>query len=279
MDLFVKPTPLADAVQKLGSKGVVPSLLRTAEWADVPVELRDKAFFSAGVDWARFLDDSKAKLADAIALRKEQVANGTAYVDRSSFIGDMRKLVLSQRSSSPPGGEGGGEGSLTDLASRARLGLIFDMQTQSAAGYARFKYEQDPDVLNAFPAQELVREESRLRPRDWTARWAEAGGELYGARMIALKTDPVWTAISRFGVPWPPFDFGSGMGVRDISREEAEQIGLLQASDVLTPSEALDFLAETEVDVGSISPETLLMMQSAFGDKLEISGGKARWAA
>jgi hypothetical protein len=49
--LLIQPTPLADAVQKLGSKGIVPSLLRTAEWADVPVELRDKAFFSAGVDW------------------------------------------------------------------------------------------------------------------------------------------------------------------------------------------------------------------------------------
>ena len=27
--------------------------------------------------------------------------------------------------------------------------------------------------------------------------------------MVALKTDPVWAAISRFGQPWPPFDENS----------------------------------------------------------------------
>ena len=27
-------------------------------------------------------------------------------------------------------------------------------------------------------------------------------------------------------MPWPPFGFGSGMGVRDVSREEARELGL-----------------------------------------------------
>lgn len=39
--------------------------------------------------------------------------------------------------------------------------------------------------------------------------------------MIALKSDRVWTNFSRFGRPYPPSDFGSGMGVEDIDRDEA----------------------------------------------------------
>ena len=49
--------------------------------------------------------------------------------------------------------------------------------------------------------------------------------------MIALKTDPIWTKISRFGHPWPPFDFNSGMGVRDVSRADAIRLGVIQAAD------------------------------------------------
>ena len=49
--------------------------------------------------------------------------------------------------------------------------------------------------------------------------------------MIALKGDPIWAAISRFGTPWPPFDFGSGMGVEDIDWEEAVELGVLKKDD------------------------------------------------
>jgi len=37
------------------------------------------------------------------------------------------------------------------------------------------------------------------------------------------QNDP---AICGFGVPWPPFGFGVGMGVVDISREEVREFGL-----------------------------------------------------
>jgi hypothetical protein len=31
-------------------------------------------------------------------------------------------------------------------------------------------------------------------------------------RMIARKDSPIWEALSRFGTPYPPFDFNSGCG-------------------------------------------------------------------
>ena len=90
--------------------------------------------------------------------------------------------------------------------------------------------------LDLWPAQELVRVFARRVPRGtWKQRWAEAGGQLYGGRMIALKTSPVWVNISRFQQPYPPYDFGSGMGVVDIDREEAVRLGLLKETEALTP--------------------------------------------
>ena len=51
-------------------------------------------------------------------------------------------------------------------------------------------------------------------------------GQIHGGRMIALKDDPVWLKISDFGHPHPPFAFGSGMDMVDISRVEAVELGL-----------------------------------------------------
>ena len=45
--------------------------------------------------------------------------------------------------------------------------------------------------------------------------------------MIALKTDPVWERLSVFGHPFPPFDWGSGMGVVDVDRKTAIELGLV----------------------------------------------------
>jgi hypothetical protein len=276
MPILLQPTPIAEAVAKLGGKSPVLSVLRTAEWAEIPAALRERAFFSAGVDWADFLQAGQGKLLDALNFRKEKVAHGEAFVDRSSFIGDMRKLVI---------GAGKGKGDepkdLTDLASRARLGLIFDMQTQSAMGHARWKFEQRPAVLNAFPAQELLPSTSRFPRTDWDDRWDAAGGprpEGARGRLVALKTDPVWTAISRFGVPWPPFDFGSKRELRDLDRAEAEELGLLTTEDELEPIEA-QFNQDLQASVESLSPDMLSALQAAFGDQIEIRDGKAKWRA
>ena len=60
----------------------------------------------------------------------------------------------------------------------------------------------------------------------WRERWKESGGKLYDGRMIALRNDPIWRKISRFGSPVPPFDFNSGMGLEEVNRFEAEALGV-----------------------------------------------------
>lgn len=266
MELLAQIAPLDEAVKKFGARSVVASKLRTAEWEKVPLHLRERALFSAGVDHARFLSTTQQKLKDAIGLRREQVARGEAVVDRSSFIGSLRRLAITE-------GLGTGKGGLTDVASRARLGLIFDTQLRMAQGFAQRKIAIDPDVLDAFPAQELVREEDRKVPRDWESRWTAAGGELVNGRMVALKTDPVWTKISRFGTPWPPFDFGSGMGLDDVSRAEAEQLGLIEPGEPVVAEDEY-FNKELAAPAENVDVDFL---KAAFGDQVRIKDGKAEW--
>jgi hypothetical protein len=109
------------------------------------------------------------------------------------------------------------------------------------------------------------------------ARWAEAGGTLQaGGRMIALKSDPIWSEISRFGHPWPPFDFGSGMGVRGVSREEAVRLGLLAPDEKVQPQEA-DFNARLQASVSGLDSEQLDDLAEVFGDQVAFSGGTIQW--
>jgi hypothetical protein len=269
MKLLANLLPIAEAIDKLASKTPALSPLRSAQWEAVPMALRDRAFFSAGVEHARFLDTAKDQLMKSISLQREQVLKGEAFVDRSSFLGAMRKLALGENLSDRTGG-------LTDLASRARLGLIFDMQTNQAFGFARYKFEQDPDVLNAFPAQELVRIEARVTQRPWRDRWVRAGGALIQGRMVALKTNSVWESLSRFGTPWPPFDYGSGMGLRDVSRQEAVDLGLISADSRLVPS-LPEFNRNLQAGVSNLPPDMLQFLQAAFGNQVEIRDGAARW--
>lgn len=55
--------------------------------------------------------------------------------------------------------------------------------------------------------------------------------------MIALKTSDVWEKLSVFGRPWAPFDFGSGMGCRDVERTECVKLGLIQPKEKLNASQ------------------------------------------
>ena len=81
-----------------------------------------------------------------------------------------------------------------------------------------------PAVRRAYPAARFVRVRDVGMPR---TRHLEHEGE------VRLKTDYDWWAgyqndplIGGFGVPWEPYGFHSGMGQEDVSREEAERLGL-----------------------------------------------------
>jgi hypothetical protein len=164
---------------------------------------------------------------------------------------------------------------------------------QDAHAYAARQADLDPDVLDAYPAYRLVRVESRRVPRDWYERWGAAGASTGWAgasrsTMVALKTSPIWAALSRFGRPWPPFDYGSGMGLEDVDREEAEGLGLLPKGQ--PPAERRQQLREAaararqewndglQASIKGLSAEGRENLALAFGDQIHITpDGWAVW--
>lgn len=144
-----------------------------------------------------------------------------------------------------------------DLLCDSRINLVIKTNVEMAQGHRDWNANRNAVILDQWPAQELFRAESRDNPRGWLERWRMAGaqaGDPSGAgwtitpdgRMIALKNHPIWDrlgdpALFSDGLcqPWPPFAFGSGMCVRDVERSEAEAIGLIISTDVISLHEAL----------------------------------------
>jgi hypothetical protein len=260
--------PFAEALQARAVKQILPTDFRTSLLETIPAELRERAMFSAGVTNAEFLQRASDGI-DALT---------AGNTDRATQRAELKKLLATLNYQPVPGEEG----SLTDLSGDRRLNLILDQNLQQAQGYGRWMQGQDPEVLDQWPAQELVRVIPAAHPRDWAQRWAEAGGEFFGAgRMIALKNDPIWIRISRFGTPYAPFDFNSGMDVQDIDRDEAEALGVIDPATVLAPQSRdfnTDLSASPEVRSAALKDalgETLAGVAQFIGGVLRYTGGGA----
>lgn len=136
----------------------------------------------------------------------------------------MRRFMIEEGMAKPEEFKDVNQGDVTDIRSMSRLRLIFDTNVRQAYGYGKWKQGMKPAVRRAFPAARFVRVRDVMAPRP---RHADHLGE------VRLKTDRAWWAdyqndpqIGGFGVPWEPYGFHSGMGQEDVSREEAERLGL-----------------------------------------------------
>jgi hypothetical protein len=273
---------LEQAVAKISAKTPIGSLLRTAEWARLPVALRERAFFSAGVTSVKLLQSMGDSLKQEINLLRSTTDDGKPYfLDRSKFIDAHREMGRSLGLA--PAADDPKAGGLQDITSIPRLGLIYDMQKAQAEEYARFKLDQTEGALMLYPAQRLVRIEGRMVPRDWPQRWDEAGtlvgwdGALQSP-MVALKTSPIWEALSRFDTPWPPFDFNSGMGLEDVDREESVALGLIQPDEELKPIDQA-FNDKLEASMENVDQALRTQLLDAFGDQVELDGDTVKWRA
>lgn len=255
------------AAEKIIRKMLVPSILDTNGWADVPAQLRDRAFFSATVTESKFLERAREVCA--------RIANGE--MSRSEARRDLRS-VLNEIGYNPEGEVG-----LKNLMSKRRLDLIIDTNKRQARGWRQRLEAVKPGALIAYPAQELVRARQRRIPRNWTVRWNEAARAVGWEgvcrdefRHVALKTSPIWTKISRFGTPYPPFDFNSGMGVRDVSASECRRIGLDYGGQKAGAEKFNDSIETSSGGVAADSPLGKAML-ARFGGRVEIVGGVIKW--
>lgn len=252
--------PFREAIDQLGRRTPIGSALSSAQWDAMPIALRDRAFFSARILDASFLAGARRQV-EALAQGKTNMAKAMEELKR--LQGSLGVQV--------------DETDITDLRSGARLRLVLETNLQQAQGYGAWKQGQDPAILDRWPAQELIRIRDSKAPRDWSSRWAESGGSFFGSRMIALKNDPIWRAISRFGTPYPPFDFNSGMDVQDVDRKTAIAAGLLGEDDIIEPDEA-DFNADLQASIPDASPGILQGFKDIFGDQVDVDrAGKVTW--
>jgi len=205
------------ASEKILQKALVGSNLDSRQWNSIQAGLRDRAFFSSQVASARILHAAREMVAER--------AGGD--LSASEFRREMRKILGRDGYDADEN-----RGTIKDLMTKARLDVIQKTNVEQARGFIHHLEATAPGAFAAFPAQELIRVRQRRQPRDWAQRWKDNGGKFYEGRMIALIDDPIWTAISAFGNPFPPFDFGSGMGVRAVKKSEAVRLGVISADEV-----------------------------------------------
>ncbi len=246
---------ITDALATAQKRGLLPTALGTAELRELGADVLARSVFTARGTNAIFVDKLK-KLIDQLAagdLSEGQVR--TALWETLDALGyDAEKGGFPGEELEPAV-----KGTLQDLKSFRRRDLIVRTQRDLMQGAGAKMRGSEPDRLSEFPAWELERWYDVKDAREWPDRWTIAGGMPRVAGrdpmaykkvgvptgFIALKGDPVWGELGSSGnfsdalnVDHPPFYFNSGMGWREVSREECAELGIT-GPDGETPDEWL----------------------------------------
>lgn len=251
---------LTQAVRLAMERRVLPLSIGAAEIQAMTERLRERLFFSARTANLYYLDWLKRLV--------ERYVTGEG---RNNDLAQLRveaRLMLARLGYTPEGGFPGDEelgippataGSLQDLSSERRLNLVFNTQAELARGLG-LKL-RGIRRMELWPAWELVRKGKfdSEHQREWLKRWKLAADEVEwqgvstaafeAGRMVALKTSSIWHALGSsalfddaLNTDHPPFAFNSGMGWREVRREDALKLGLgqeeVEAQDSL-PAPAL----------------------------------------
>lgn len=231
--------PFFDGLRRMLSRRILPTSMGSREIGlKLDGEIKRAAMFSARVEHARVLQrlrDVVGEIVLGVTPEREALREaGEAPVLLSMADAKLKIQQELDAVGYQPAPED--EGTIKDLRTDARLDLMVETNEAVTHGHGRWVAANDEDLLDAFPAWELVRISPANEPRNWPLRWMMAGGTTYGGRMIALKNAPVWDGLGNpqlfadaLGNPYPPFAYNSGMDVRDISRQEAESLGVISA--------------------------------------------------
>lgn len=254
------------AAEFLKANPKVTSVLSARDISEfIPAGIRQQTFYSAHTIYAHHLDETQKEIAELLSGKMGPNEIRNRMQARLEMLGYE------------PNKED--KGSLRDLSSDIRTKLIIDIQEQRARGYARWRSQQKDSVLLVWPANEFVRIMSRKVPRDWQSRWNQARAELGESRtsatyaitrdgpFVALKNDPIWMhpTFNRFGAPWPPFDYSSGMGLRQVTASKARLLGVLKDGDK-GPTPARDPMRQVEsVSCEGMAPGLVNKLVNSFG--------------
>jgi hypothetical protein len=286
--LFSKPISITDALKTQRAKTVVAvaESIGSADIKEWPAEIRRRSFFSARTPFAEYLQDTSSLIQRLIQpdIRGDLPDSRPLQPGDSVNPATVRAAMKAHLQSIGYQPDPSKAGTLQDLSSDRRINLIIATQTQMAHGYGRHLQTQNPTTLSLYPADELYR---AIRPRGqgrpWAARWnaaraasaSEASSTLATddtrGPFVALKNDPIWTALSTFGNPYPPFDYSSGMRVRNVPRARAIELGIFQPDQQLTP-DIPPLNNNVETSVANLQPDLLQPLLNAFGSIAKLAG-------
>lgn len=237
------------ALRQWRGRTIFPTGMSSAQIRNLSSELRLRSVFSARMTNAKAVQEL-ADVVDSMLSGEINLATGRlrmmrklaqlGYDPAKGFPDDWGKIPPAER------------GSLRDLSSEKRIDLMLETNQRMAANYGRMTAGNEPYARHAYPAWELTRIYWRRIPRGtseshsdaWGLRWEAAGAsvEWAGAMrepMIARKDSPLWQALGdgaggytdTLGNPFPPFAFNSGLGWREVSREECERRNVIGADE------------------------------------------------
>jgi hypothetical protein len=273
--IFIKPMPFKEAAAKMGKQSPIGSKMLSSEWRDVPVALRENALFSATIENIRFLGRSRDMLQDFLEHNRETVTLPDGSIttalksgSRAKFVQEISRFAI-QEGMGPLNPEDAG--SIKDIRSESRLSLIWRVKTDQAYAYGDWKQGMDPDALEAFPAWRFIREQDVKQPRPYHEQNRDR---------VELKTNlAFWIDMNRdFGVPWGPWGFNSGMGVEDVSREEAEAARLISPGQVVQSAD-IPFNKRLEASTRGLDPDLVEKLKVDLGSQIEVAGDVVRWVA
>jgi len=276
-------------------RSILPTTASSADLLELQARLKRQALFSARTDNAWYLQQIDNAIESIVnphtEIRADRIsaANPEGKVTIGSNQADAElilKEALQQLRYQPHPDE---RGTLKDLSSLQRRRLVVRTNVQLAQGAGHFMQANEPTVLDAFPAQELVRFEQRVKQRDWGSRWlsaATASGDTDAARiyiefgrMVARKDSPIWDSLGDpdlfpdgLGNPYPPFAYGSGMWVQDVDFETAEKMGLVTPSSIPEPQD-LEIGGALELPTEIRDENLRAALIASLGDQVEFVNG------
>jgi hypothetical protein len=222
---FSRPIQFSQAAQSREVRSVLPTNLSSAQLEEIEPAIMERALVSARVHNAEVLQGLDDILTRYLS----------GEINSATAVTELRQVMRDNGLWAAPGDED----TLKDFQSNERLNLIIRMNAGFANGYGDWLYNQQKPILDEWPAQELFRGLAVKVPRDWVTRWNDAADETGTkvAGFVALRNTRIWTAISRFGVPYPPYDFNSGMRTRLVDRTRAMALGLIDRDTQIEPQD------------------------------------------
>jgi hypothetical protein len=250
------PVPFYEALKVLGAKDAMPTTLDSAGLKKLDAGVRRQSLLSAETNLSDYLEDIRMTVHSIVEpgtaidnSRKTEtnpMGKVTSGLDPATARVKLKQLLTDKYGYSPDTEK---RGTIKDLSSDQRINLVVKTNVELAQGAGRFIQENsDPDIVDLWPALELVRFESRMKPRDWEERWRQAADDSgdddaarmlqENGRMVARKDSPIWDSLGSSDLfpdaldnPFPPFAFNSGMWTQEVSRDEAIKLGLIKAGD------------------------------------------------